>query len=186
MSTRALLLLSNGFEDIETICPIDVLTRLGVSVTLASIQNTNVHGAWGSRIAADITVDKAAESYDALIIPGGKKNAENLAADEKVRTIVTGHHNAGKLIASICASPSHVLGESCHILKGRRATGDPSFNDRLEAAGAILSGEPVTIDGNIITATGPGSALLFALAVGRYLCGEEQVRRLSEGWGIRM
>ena len=92
---------------------------------------------------------------------------------------------AGKLVAAICAAPSHVLGEAAGLLNGVRSTVDPAFNDKLKACGAILTHEPVTVFENIITSMGPGSALPFALQLAAYLAGNAGADAFAERWGIR-
>ena len=135
----ALVILSDGFEDIEAVAPIDVLTRSGVAVTIASLGDDNVAGAYGTTIVPHKSLELVNDRYDAIVLPGGKKNAETLAAHPKVRQMILEQHKQGRIVAAICASPSHVLAEAAGILKGRRATGDPSFNDRLKSAGAIVT-----------------------------------------------
>ena len=158
MTPRVLICLAEGFEDIEAVAPIDVLTRCGFEITVASLVPGPVKAAYGCTIVPTTTIDNAHGLYDAIIFPGGRKNAQALAGDERVVTMAREHYRAGKLVAAICASPSHVLGEAAGILRGKRSSGDPSFDDKLAASGAIVTGENVTIDGNIITAMGPGSA----------------------------
>lgn len=182
--TSALIVIHPGFEDIETAAPIDVLTRVNVQVTIAAPAAGPVKGAWGTTIIADAAIDRATGLYDALVLPGGLKNAQALAADTRVLELVRNHFQNGKIVASLCASPSHVLAEAAGILRGRRATGDPGFDDRLGAAGAVVTKEAVTVDGNLITATGPGSALLFALTIARELGCEECALQLAGRWGV--
>ena len=71
------------------------------------------------------------------------------------------------------------------LLNGVRSTGDPAFNDKLQACGAILTHEPVTVFENIITSMGPGSALPFALQLAAYLAGNAVADSFAERWGIR-
>lgn len=184
MAKRAVIVVADGCEDIETVCPIDVLTRVGVEVTVASLENRTVKCSWGSKLQADISVDEVGEDFDAIIFPGGMPNAATLASDERVRKLAMQYFEKRKLVASICASPAHLLGEATGILKGRRATGDPSFNDKLAAAGAEVTDEAVTIEGNVITARGPGAALAFALKVAQYLVGDEKPRVFAAKWGV--
>lgn len=183
MSKRALLVLTKGFEDLEAVAPIDVLTRVGVEVTVASLEPGPVSAAYGTKLATDTTLSDVTEDYDAIIIPGGKANAVSLAEDAKLRELIAEYNRKGKIVAAICAAPSHVLGESAGILRGKKATGDPGFITKLESSGAVVSDGPVCVDGNIITATGPGSALAFALTISSHLVGDEQVRPFAEKWG---
>lgn len=184
MSKKALVIIAEGYEDIEAVTPIDILTRSGVDVTIAALEDGQVKGAYGTTMVAHKPLEMVDDEFDAVILPGGKKNAEALAADPKVREMLQKQNKEGKLIAAICASPSHVLGEAAGILKGRKATGDPTFNDKLEASGATVTKERVTVDGNIVTATGPGSALFFALQITEELVGGSKADEYANRWEI--
>lgn len=86
-----------------------------------------------------------------------------------------------KPIAAICAAPM-VLGK-LGLLKGRKATCYPSFEQYLE--GAECLDEPVVVDGNIITGMGPGAAMVSALAIVEKLVGKEKVDELVEAMCVR-
>ncbi len=120
MPKSALVILAEGFEDIEAVAPIDVLTRAGIAVTVAGITPGPVKAAYGTTILPTCDFDKARTSeYDALVFPGAVGNAEALAADFRVVELIRRYNTLGKLVAAICASPSHVLGEAAGILKGK-------------------------------------------------------------------
>lgn len=186
MKKRALLVLADGFEDIEAIAPIDVLTRVGVEVVVASLKPGPVSAAYGTKIIPNTTFAEIEGEFDAVICPGGKANAVALAQSHELRTLIQDFDNRGKLVAAICAAPSLVLGESAQILKGKNATGDSGFTDKLVSSGAIVSKAPVCRDGNIITASGPGSALSFALNLAAYLVGDEIAKTYAEKWGVHL
>lgn len=184
MSKTALIIMADGFEDIEAVAPIDVLNRAGVEVTMAGLQNRPIKAAYGITILPQIAVAEIKGLFDCIILPGGRKNAESLAASTDVISLVQKHHSAGKLVAAICAAPSHVLGEAAGILKGRRATGDQGFDERLAAAGAIVTKERVTVDGNIVTGNGPGAAMLFALMLAEKMAGKEIADQFAAKWTV--
>lgn len=184
MSKRALIVLADGFEDIEAVAPIDVLNRAGIEVVIAGLQNRPIKAAYGITIVPHTSIDDVKELFDCLIFPGGRKNAESLAASRRVTEIARKHFESDKFVAAICAAPSHVLAEAAGVLKGRRATGDPGFNDRLSAAGAIVTNEQVTVDGNIITGRGPGAAMLFALMLAEKLADKEIADQFAAKWSI--
>ena len=181
---RALLLLAEGFEDIEAVTPVDILTRAGVDVTVASLEKGPVKGAYGNTLIADTTIDKIGGLYDCLILPGGLKNAQLLASQGAVIELVKSHFDALKLVAAICASPGFVLAEAAGILAGRKATGDPNLSDMIISGGAEYTDQPVTVDGNIITGMGPGAAMPFALKLAEYLAGREIARSMVQRWRI--
>jgi 4-methyl-5(b-hydroxyethyl)-thiazole monophosphate biosynthesis len=182
MAKKALMILAEGFEDIEAVAPIDVLNRCGIEVTIASLSPGPVKASYGSVLHTDTTIEMVDDNYDAVIFPGGGKNAKALAAHPKVKELVHAFNDKGKLVAAICASPSHVLAEAAGILKGRKATGDPGHNEIMVAAGATVTDHSVTVDGNIITAMGPGAALQFGLIIAEYLVGKEKPAEFARKW----
>ena len=183
MSKRALVVVAHGCEDVETVAPIDVLTRVGVEVVLASLESGPVSAAYGSTLMPDCSLDEVASNFDGIVIPGGKANAKALAQSEQLRMMVREYYESSKVVAAICAAPSHVLGESAGILEGKHVTGDPGFRDKLVEHGAIPTDEHVSIDGTIITGDGPGAALSFSLSVASALVGSDKVTPFAEKWG---
>jgi 4-methyl-5(b-hydroxyethyl)-thiazole monophosphate biosynthesis len=187
MDKHVVVLIADGFEDMETVAPIDILTRFGVGVNSIGINRTEVKGAYGTTLVTDTVLDDVADgSFDGVVLPGGVANARSLAADRRVIDLVERHHRAGKLVAAICASPGHVLAEGAGILRGRKATGHPAFRDKLAAGGAVITDQLVTADGNIITGIGPWAAPHFGLAVAKYFVGEESVNELAGAWGFEV
>ena len=184
MAKRALTILADGFEDIEAIAPIDILSRAGVEVTIAGLKPGNIKAAYGTTVAPQTTINGVSGLYDAIIIPGGRHNAEALAAHPRVIELIRHHYENGKIVAAICASPSHVLAEGAGILHGKRATGDPAFNDKLIACEATVTGDTVTVDGNIVTAMGPGAAMLFALMLVEVLVDKQTADGFAAKWRI--
>lgn len=178
------MILDDGFEDIEAITVLDVLTRAGVEVTVAGLHDGPIKAAYGTTILPDTTIDKVTNIFDGIMLPGGRKNAESLAANLNVLELVRKYNAEHKMIAAICAAPSHVLSETAGILKGRPSSGDPIFNDKLAAGGAIITDQPVTVDDNIITGMGPGAAMPFALKLAEYLTDKETADNLARKWRI--
>lgn len=184
MPARALTVISDGVEEIEAVTPVDILTRAGVDVVVAGLGSGIVSGAYGNTLVARISVDDIDALYDAIILPGGVINARNLAASPKVIDLVKRHYDAGKIVAAICASPSHALADA-GILKGKRATGDPGFNQKLAESGAILTNEHETVDGNIVTAMGPGAAMQFGLRLAELLVDKATADGIAEKWRFK-
>ena len=81
---------------------------------------------------------------------------------------------AGKRIAAICAAP-FVLGKR-GLLKGKKATCYPGFEDQLEGAEYTAAG--VETDGLITTGKSAGHAIEFGLELARLLRGEECAERV--------
>ncbi len=168
-----LVILPEGFEELEAVAPIDVLRRAGCTVTLAALGPTlRVVGRNHIAIEADLLLAQLAPparspditpitptTWDCLLLPGGPGVAA-LRASPVVRELVSRHHAAGRLLAAICAAPT-VLHDA-GLLAARRYTAHPSVAAELPA---ILAGERVVRDGHILTSRGAGTALDFGLAL---------------------
>jgi len=155
----ALVILADGFEELEAFAPIDLMRRGGIEVTVASL-NENRHATGRSNITAH--ADAALSSvqgrmFDLVFLPGGA-GVKNLRADPRVKDLLLQHDAAGRWLAAICAAPT-VLNDS-GLLKGRRYTAHFSVADELPA---ILASERVVTDGTITTSRGAGTAVEFGL-----------------------
>jgi len=84
-------------------------------------------------------------------------------------------YQAGKLVSAICIGPVSLA--KANILSGKQVTGwvdeQGTQKNEIESAGATFTGEPVTIDGNIITANGPSAATAFGEAIKNYFSKED-------------
>ncbi len=165
------LFLADGFEEVEAIAPVDVLRRCGIDVKTVGVTGPDVTGAHGMTLHADLTADDvtAADLPDAVILPGGMPGTRNLDQSDLVRDTLRRCARGNRLICAICAAPS-VLGH-LGLLSGKRATCFPGFENELDCA--VYTAEPVTCDGNFITANGPGSALLFGEQIAARFVGSE-------------
>ena len=176
--SKAIVFLADGLEECEGLLVVDILRRGGVEVTTASVNgSTKVVSSHGITLFADTPAEDADyESADLLVLPGGKKGTENLAASAFVRQRCA-EFAAGKKVAAICAAPSILA--SIGLLKGKKATVHPQFEDKMPDA--CLTHLPVTVAGNITTGQALGAAIPFALELLRQLEGEEKVARVRKG-----
>jgi 4-methyl-5(b-hydroxyethyl)-thiazole monophosphate biosynthesis len=185
MTKNAIVLLAEGFEEVEAVTPIDYLRRAGVAVTIAAIgSNLAVMGARGITVCADtslhdlVTQEKEpAELWDAVIIPGGMPGAVNLAASPETGALITAMAAAGKLVCAICAAPAVVLAP-LGVLSGKKFTCYPGLEEKVQ--GGIWSVETVAIDGSIITSRGAGTAGAFAVAIISKLLGETEGEKVAK------
>ena len=145
---KVAILAAPGFEEIELMAPLDILRRLNLDVVLAGVQSDKVVSTHEVTVSTDTMLDKLhADKLDALILPGGA-GSWVLRDTPEVIHLVKKMHEAGKLVAAICA----------HIVKD----------------------ENVVLDGNMLTANGPGAAMLFGYSIGEYLGEDLQVAQLKE------
>jgi 4-methyl-5(b-hydroxyethyl)-thiazole monophosphate biosynthesis len=165
---RVLCVLAPGFEEIETVAPIDILRRGGAEVVVASITGEKLlTGRSNLTVQADVLLaDVATEGFDLLLIPGGP-GVEALRADGRPARLAASFATAGKSVAAICAGPT-VLADA-GLLVGRRFTAH--FSVYAELPGA-LAAERVVEDGPLVTSRGAGTAIEFGLALVKRLFGE--------------
>jgi len=156
------MFLAEGFEEIEALCPLDLMRRAGLSVTTVGLGSTSITGAHGITVKADMAdVDFADANPEMIFLPGGMPGTLNLAASEVVKQAILHAHETGAYIAAICAAPS-ILGDM-GLLVGKEAICYPGFEDRL--VGATVSKNRVVSDGKILTAAGMGVALDMGLKI---------------------
>ena len=143
--------LSNGFEDIEALAPVDILRRGGLEVKTVSITGEQmVETTHGIKLMTDLRIEDIADfsDVDAMLLPGGLPGATNLNKHRMLREILLEQYNQGRI-----------------------ATCYPGFEKRM--TGATYTQEQVTIDGNIITGKGPGASMDFGYAIlGKFVAPE--------------
>lgn len=162
--------LANGFEEIEALATVDVLRRAGVEVVTVGVGNKMPVGAHGMAVCADIEEKELnIASIEGVVLPGGMPGTTNLEASATVQKAVAHAYESELLVAAICAAPS-ILGHGGY-LRGKRATCYPGFEREL--TNAVVVNEGVVVDGNVITASGAGVAVDFALELVRYLVSDE-------------
>jgi 4-methyl-5(b-hydroxyethyl)-thiazole monophosphate biosynthesis len=170
-----LAILADGFEEIETVTPVDLLRRAGVEVTLAALgEGIHVTGRCGMTMHADTSLESVrSQSFDCLFLPGGP-GVKLLRADPRVRELVLRQHGAGGWLAAICAAPT-VLHDA-GLLSGRRYTAHFSVASELPH---ILSGERCVTDGRIVTSRGAGTALDLGLLLIDLLISRQKAEEIA-------
>ena len=173
MEKRVLCLLTDGFEEIEAVTPVDLLRRAGIRVTVASLKGAVLTGRCGVRIEADELLDSVNPGdYDLLLIPGGP-GVGDMRADGRAAALAKQFDGAGRTVAAICAAPLVLM--DAGLLAGRRFTAYHSV--RPELGGGLE--ERVVEDGNLITSRGAGTAMDFAFAIITRLGGEDLAERVA-------
>jgi 4-methyl-5(b-hydroxyethyl)-thiazole monophosphate biosynthesis len=182
MAKKALVLLADGFEDVEAVTPIDYLSRAGIEVSTASIsESLTVTSKWGGikmiavAMLAELT-KKGTGSWDAVIVPGGMPGAANLAASKETGELLKEMAADGKLLCAICAAPALVLAP-LGLLSGKKFTCYPGMEEKV--TNGNWSDDRVVTDGNIITSRGAGTAGEFAVAVITKLLDEDTGKKIA-------
>ena len=167
-NAKVLIVATDGFEESELFGPREILMNAGADVVLASpkldpIQATVLDDP-GKTIRPDITVDQAcAGDFDALILPGGVRNPDQLRTNARVIELIRTFAEQGKPVAAICHGPWLLV--EADLLRGRRATSWHSIRTDMRNAGASVKDAPVVVDGNIVTSRKPDDVEAFTRAV---------------------
>lgn len=170
--------LANGFEEIEALATVDILRRAGVEVVTVGVGSKQPIGAHGIAVSADIAEnDLDIASVEGVVLPGGMPGTLNLEASTTVQKAIAFALENRLLTAAICAAPS-ILGHGGY-LRGKKATCYPGFEQDLQDAVVVKDG--VVVDDNLITASGAGVAVDFALALVRYLVSADAADEIRGG-----
>ena len=172
------MFLADGFEEVEALCPLDILRRAGLEVTTVGIGGKDViRGAHGVIVHADLPDIMYRDSDpDMLILPGGMPGSKNLDESRIVDSALRAASRKGAYLAAICAAPM-VLGKRGY-LEGKRAVCFPGFEEYLTGA-TIAEENAVVRDGNIVTAKGMGAAFDFGLELVRALKDNETAEKIK-------
>jgi 4-methyl-5(b-hydroxyethyl)-thiazole monophosphate biosynthesis len=167
MSRSALVLLAPGFEEIEATCPIDLLRRAEVQVTVAAVgEDLLVTGRSELTLHADCLLPEVLDqNFDLLVLPGGPA-VFHLREQPQVLDLIRWFQLEERIIGAICAAPLLLL--DAGLLPGPRYTAHGSVADELPDL--ITDSETIT-EGTLITSRGAGTAVSFGLALVRTLCG---------------
>ena len=103
---KGLIILVNGFEDVEALATIDVLRRSGIIIDTTSLDNKDIITQSNNKIQANYLLNEInTQEYDFLIIPGGKAVFNILDNDNRIDQLIDEFYNNNKLICAICAAP---------------------------------------------------------------------------------
>ena len=165
---KVVVVVADGFEEIEAITVIDVLRRASVSVEVMGLRNLSITGGHGITITCDDVFDYYSSlDFDGVALVGGMNNAITLSQDEGVLSLVRDYASKGKMVAGICATPALVFSEA-GILEGKQATCYPS-DSLMSQLNCEFKDNACVVCGNIITSQSPDTAMEFALTILQYL-----------------
>ena len=174
---KILVPLAEGFEEIESVTPIDILRRAGLDVITAGIAKGPVQGSHGIRITPDAYLDDIKlDDIDVLVLPGGYPGYVNLEKDERIIRMISEMIRADRYVAAICCAPYVLL--RAGLLEGRKATISPSGKGHMP--GDKYLDDRVVVDGKIVTSKSPGTAMEFSLKLVEILAGKEKAAEIAK------
>ena len=167
-NARVLIVATDGFEEWELFGPRQILHERGAQVLLAALDRNpiqaTVHDDPGKTIRPDLTIDEAnADEFDALMLPGGVRNPDQLRMQANVIALIRRFAEQGKPVGAICHGPWLLV--EADLLRGRTATSWPSIRTDLRNAGAEVVDRAAVTDGNIVTSRDPDDVQAFTAAL---------------------
>jgi protease I len=158
------ILVTDGFEQVEFTEPLKALEQEGAIVKVLSNKHGKVqgfhHDTKGDEFKVDLTFDEAdAEDFDALVLPGGAVNADQIRRMPEAQKIVQDAQQDGKPIAVICHGPW--LLASAGLVKGRTLTSWPTLEEDIRNAGGNWVDQEAVEDGNWISSRKPADLPVF-------------------------
>ncbi len=174
---KGIILLANGFEDVEALTPIDLLRRGNIRIDIISMnKEKNVISKSGIIYETDFIFTKIDyQDYDFLIIPGGSAVWTYHLQSKDTKMVVEDFERKHKLIACICAAPS-ILG-SLGFLDEQKFTCFPSFEE-YAPKGIYQKDAKVVVHKNHITSKAAGTSFEFAYAIIKYLKDEKAAKEI--------
>jgi protease I len=166
---RIAILATDGVERVELEQPRGALYGAGAACELLSIHPGEIQARQFDMVSAGTfpvdreVSDASVDDYDALLLPGGTVNPDNLRLNRDAVGFVKAFASSGKPIAAICHGPWTLL--AADAVRGRRMTSWPSLQTDLRNAGADWVDEEVVVDGQLITSRKPADLPAFCAAI---------------------
>jgi protease I len=161
---KVAILVADGFEQIELTEPKQALDEAGAATSIVSPAAGQVQG-WnhfdkGDKFDVDVPLARAsARDFDALLLPGGVANPDQLRVNAKAVAFVREFFEAGKPVAAICHGLWPLI--DAGVVRGRKVTSWPSLKMDLQNAGAEWSDQEVVTDHGLVTSRKPDDIPAF-------------------------
>ncbi len=161
---RVAILAADGFEQAELEEPMNALKEAGATVSIVSPKEGKIqgmkHADKGDQFDVDLSLDEAdSEDFDAVLVPGGLMNPDELRSTPAAVSFVRAFAEAGKPIAAICHGPWVLI--EAGLVKGRRLTSWPAIQSDIKNAGGDWVDEEVVVDNGLVTSRKPDDIPAF-------------------------
>jgi len=164
INKRVAILAASGFEQAELEEPMNALKEAGATVSIVSPEAKKIqgmrHAEKGDQFDVDIPLDHAkSEEFDALLLPGGLMNPDQLRSTPAAVQFTREFADAGKPIAAICHGPWVLI--EAGLVKGRTLTSWPAIQSDIKNAGGQWVDREVVVDQGLVTSRTPDDIPAF-------------------------
>jgi protease I len=161
---KVAILVADGFEQVEMTKPRKALDEAGAETIIVSPKSGQIQGMHqadkGDKFDVDLTLEEARpEEFDALLIPGGLFNPDELRANEEALEFTRHFFGAGKPVAAICHGPWVLI--DAGVVRGRALTSWPHIKTDVKNAGGKWIDEEVVTDNGLVTSRKPDDIPAF-------------------------
>ena len=157
---RVAFVATDGFEDTELTSPWQAVTDAGAQAVLIAPEPGSIEGKNGHSQQVDaVTAEVEASEFDALVLPGGVVNADNLRMDEAAVRFTRAFFEQHKPVAAICHAAWTLI--EADVVDGRTLTSYPSLKTDLRNAGASWVDEEVVVEDGLVTSRTPDDLPAF-------------------------
>ena len=158
------ILVADGFEQVEMTKPREALDEAGAETKIVSPKSGQIQGMHhadkGEKFDVDLTLDEARpEDFDALMIPGGLMNPDQLRSTPEALEFTRHFFREGKPVAAICHGPWVLI--DAGAVRGRTLTSWPAIKTDVRNAGGNWVNEEVVVDNGLVTSRKPDDIPVF-------------------------
>lgn len=179
---RILIMASDGYEQSELFKPFETLKEQGAKVFIAAPEMGTIRAwdktDWGSSVEADLKIeDVDVADFDALVLPGGVINPDNLRRNETAISRIHDFVESGKVVAAICHAPWLLI--EAGVVRGRDMTSYWSIKTDVINAGGNWKDEAVVVSNGIITSRSPDDLSQFISKITEEIREGEHERKVA-------
>jgi len=161
---KVAILVTDGFEQVELTKPREALDEAGAETKIVSLKSGKIqgmnHADKGDKFDVDLTLGEARpEEFDALMIPGGLMNPDDLRSNDDALEFTRHFFREGKPVAAICHGPWVLI--DADVVRGRVLTSWPAIKTDVKNAGGKWVNEDVVVDNGLVTSRKPDDIPAF-------------------------
>ncbi len=161
---KVAILVTDGFEQVELTKPREALDEAGAETKIVSLKSGKIqgmnHADKGDKFDVDLTLGEARpEKFDALMIPGGLMNPDDLRSNDDALEFTRHFFREGKPVAAICHGPWVLI--DADVVRGRVLTSWPAIKTDVKNAGGKWVNEEVVVDNGLVTSRKPDDIPAF-------------------------